>query len=197
MNAVYYISSVVAVVATAAAITGVNAVHSLLYLIVSFLAIALIFFTLGAPVIAALEVIIYAGAIIVLFVFVVMILNLGDVAVEQEKRWTRGKAWIGPAFLAWVLIAEIVYVIFQNNSHLAGRSPIQPAELGATLFGPYLLGVELASLVLLAGLIGAYHLGRRRTPDETRQKRQEPPAGSSAGGEPPEQQEPVDAGVSK
>ncbi|MBE3111946.1 MAG: NADH-quinone oxidoreductase subunit J, partial [Acidobacteria bacterium] len=67
MNAVFYTSSIVAVIATVAAVTGINAVHSLLYLIVSLLAVALVFFTLGAPIIAALEVIIYAGAIIVLF----------------------------------------------------------------------------------------------------------------------------------
>ena len=175
MNAVFYISSVVAVIATVAAITGVNAVHSLLYVAVSFLAVALVFFTLGAPVIAALEVIIYAGAIIVLFIFVVMILNLGDVAVEQEKRWTVGKMWVGPAFLAMVLIAEVVYVLFRQTVHpVSGAAPIQPQDLGATLFGPYMLGVELASMVLLAGLIGAYHLGRRREPEETSQKREEP-----------------------
>ncbi|MGD0115401.1 MAG: NADH-quinone oxidoreductase subunit J [Dehalococcoidia bacterium] len=194
MNAVYYISSVVAVIATAAAITGLNPVHSLLYLIVSFLAVALVFFTLGAPVIAALEVIIYAGAIIVLFIFVVMILNIGNEAVEQEKRWTVGKAWIGPGALAFVLIAEVVYVLFQNTSHLTNGSPIQPSELGATLFGPYMLGVELASMVLLAGLIGAYHLGRRRQPDETQQKREEPATGKGAGGG-PAPKEPVDASV--
>jgi NADH-quinone oxidoreductase subunit J len=175
MNEVYYASSVIAVIATVAAVTGVNAVHSLLYLIVSFLAVALIFFTLGAPVIAALEVIIYAGAIIVLFIFVVMILNQGDVAVEQEKRWTPPRMWVGPVILAAVLVAEVIYVIFrQTVHHVPGAGPIQPQDLGATLFGPYMLGVELASLVLLAGLIGAYHLGRRRDPSETAQPREEP-----------------------
>ncbi len=187
MNEVYYISSVVAVIATVAAVTGLNAVHSLLYLIVSFLAVALIFFTLGAPVIAALEVIIYAGAIIVLFVFVVMILNMGDAAVEQEKRWTPGRMWIGPVFLSLVLVGEVIYVIFrQTVRHVPSAGPIQPADLGAALFGPYMLGVELASMVLLAGLIGAYHLGRRRQPDETTQA-------MPAGGQ--ERQEPADAGA--
>ena len=166
MNAVFYISSVVAVFATVAAITGVKAVHSLLYLIVSLLAVALVFFTLGAPVIAALEVIVYAGAIIVLFVFVVMILNQGSEAIEQEKRWQTGKAWLGPVALAAVLIAEVSYIVFQNVAHLTGVGPIQPQELGAALFGPYMLGVELASFILLAGLIGAYHLGRRLNSDE-------------------------------
>jgi NADH-quinone oxidoreductase subunit J len=172
MNTVFYISSVVGVIATVAAITGFNAVHSLLYLIVSLLAVALIFFTLGAPVIAALEVIIYAGAIIVLFLIVVMIFNPGIEAVQREKGWLGRGMWLGPAFLAAVLVAEMVYILFRNVSvgHPAGAGPIEPAALGAALFGPYLLTVELASLVLLAGLIGAYHLGRRHDTEETRQE---------------------------
>jgi NADH-quinone oxidoreductase subunit J len=168
MNAVFYVTSVVAVIATAAAITGFNAVHSLLYLIVSLLAVALVFFTLGAPVIAALEVIIYAGAIIVLFLIVVMIFNPGLEAVQREKGWLGRRMWLGPAFLAAVLMAEVIYVLARNEGvkSVAGASPIEPATLGSVLFGPYMLGVELASLVLLAGLIGAYHLGQRRRPDE-------------------------------
>ena len=183
MNAVYYISSVVAVVATAAAITGVNAVHSLLYLIVSLLAVALVFFTLGAPVIAALEVIIYAGAIIVLFLIVVMVFNPGTEAVQREKSWVSDKMWIGPGLLAAVLVGEVMYVLFKSSgvSHLAGAGPIQPSTLGATLFGPYLLTVELASLVLLAGLVGAYHLGRRRDADETEQQATDEPQSSDPG----------------
>ena len=64
---------------------GLNAVHALLYLIVSLLAVAVVFYVLGAPFVAALEVIIYAGAIMVLFVFVVMMLNLGEHAVSMEN----------------------------------------------------------------------------------------------------------------
>ncbi len=64
------------------AITRLVAVHALLYLIVSLLAVAVVFYTMGAPLVAALEVIIYAGAIVVLFVFVVMMLNLGTQARE-------------------------------------------------------------------------------------------------------------------
>ena len=74
-----------------------DAVHALLYLIVSLLAVALVFFTLGAPFVAALEVIVYAGAIMVLFVFVVMMLNLGPSAAEQERRWLAPRTWVGPA----------------------------------------------------------------------------------------------------
>ena len=87
MNAVFYVSAVVAIAATCMVITQRRAVHALLYLILSLLAVALVFFTLGAPFVAALEVIIYAGAIMVLFVFVIMMLNLGRQAAEQERHW--------------------------------------------------------------------------------------------------------------
>ena len=93
MNIVFYISAAVAIVSTALAISRSNAVHALLNLIVSLLAVAVIFFTLGAPFIAALEVIIYAGAIMVVFVFVVMLLNLGDQAAAQERQWFSPGIW--------------------------------------------------------------------------------------------------------
>ena len=72
MEATFYLSGAVAVAATLMAVTRASAVHALLYLIVSLLAVAIIFFVLGAPFVAALEVIIYAGAVMVLFVFVIM-----------------------------------------------------------------------------------------------------------------------------
>ena len=111
MTSVFYISAVLAVVSTVLVITRVNAVHALLYLILSLLSVALIFFALGAPFAAALEVIIYAGAIMVLFVFVVMILNLGPRATDQERRWLSPRNWVGPIVLAGILLGEVVYVI--------------------------------------------------------------------------------------
>ena len=97
-------------------ITQRHAVHALLYLIVSLLAMALIFFALGAPFVAALEVIIYAGAIMVLFVFVIMMLNLGRQAAEQERQWLAPAAWIGPGILAAILLAEVVYVLARGGA---------------------------------------------------------------------------------
>ena len=85
--------------------------HALLYLIVSLLAVAVDFFLLGAPFVAALEVIIYAGAIMVLFVFVIMTLNVGAPGTEPAGRRSAGRAWIGPVVLASVLLAEVVYVL--------------------------------------------------------------------------------------
>jgi NADH-quinone oxidoreductase subunit J len=165
MNTVFYISATVAIISTVMVITRLNTVHALLYFIVSLLSVALIFFVLGAPFVAALEVIIYAGAIMVLFVFVVMMLNLGPQAVKQEREWFSPRMWLGPVILAIILIIELIYLLARYQGRPAGI--VGPKQVGIALFGPYLLGVELASILLLAGLIGAYHLGRRNKTSET------------------------------
>ena len=166
MEIVFYAAAAVAVFSTAMVITRLNAVHALLYMITSLLAVALVFVTLGAPFVAVLEVIIYAGAIMVLFVFVVMMLNLGEAAIEQEKGWLEPALWRGPAALAAVLLVQLLYIFLagRGGGAMAESSAItvvEPKEISLALFGPYLLGVELASFLLLAGLVGAYHLGRR------------------------------------
>lgn len=161
MNALFYISAIVAVISTLFVITRANAVHALLYLIVSLLSIALVFYLFGAPFAAALEVIIYAGAIMVLFVFVVMMLNLGPQALAQEQQWLRLRAWRGPSLLAAILLAELIYMATSGGGRMLTDHIIGPKDVGIALFGPYLMGVELASFLLLSGLVGAYHLGRR------------------------------------
>ncbi|SHL84613.1 NADH dehydrogenase subunit J [Nitrosospira sp. Nsp11] len=159
MEFTFYLSGAIAVAATLMVITGLNAVHALLYLIVSLLAVAIVFYVLGAPFAAALEVIIYAGAIMVLFVFVMMMLNLGKAAAAREQDWLTPGIWAGPAVLASLLLAELGYIFAQGGT-AAGAVAVTAKEVGIALFGPYLLGVELASLLLLAGLVGACHLGR-------------------------------------
>ena len=74
----FYLTALIALASTGLALTRANATHALIYLIISLLSVAVLFFLIGAPFAAALEVIIYAGAIMVLFVFVVMMLNLGE-----------------------------------------------------------------------------------------------------------------------
>ncbi|MGA2070174.1 MAG: NADH-quinone oxidoreductase subunit J [Sedimentisphaerales bacterium] len=160
MNITFYICAAVAIVSTAMVIIGTNAVHSLLYFIVSLLATGLIFFILGAPFAAALVVIINAGAIMVLFVFVIMMLNLGPQTTEQEKSWLSPRMWAGPAILAVVLFIELVYALISFHAASPDVKVVTAKDVGMALFGPYLLGVELASILLLAGLLGAYHLGR-------------------------------------
>jgi NADH-quinone oxidoreductase subunit J len=165
METAFYIAAVVAVVATIMVISRLNAVHALLYLIVSLLSVALIFFLLGAPFAAALEVIIYAGAIMVLFVFVIMMLNLGKEATAQENRWLTPRMWIGPGILSFILLIELLYLLTAQSSGLSNAKVVEPKQVGSTLFGPYLLAAELAAMLLLAGLVGANHLGRR-SPNE-------------------------------
>jgi NADH-quinone oxidoreductase subunit J len=165
MSTVFYISALVAVVSTAMVITRSSAIHALLYLIVSLLAVAVVFFVLGAPFVAALEVIIYAGAIMVLFVFVVMMLDLAPTA-EHAVPLLPLRAWIGPAVLGLILIVELAYVLLGDSTPPAGTRAIEPKEAAVALFGPYLLGVELGSLLLLAGIVGACRLGRRSIGDK-------------------------------
>jgi NADH-quinone oxidoreductase subunit J len=156
----FYGAALVAMSATVLAVTRSSASHALIYLIVSLLAIAVIFYLLGAPFAAALEVVIYAGAIMVLFVFVVMMLNLGQRRTPRERAWLAPRNWIGPSLLSLVLLFELSYIVFTGAARTAG-AVVGPKAVGATLFGPYLLAVELASILLLAALVGAYHLGRR------------------------------------
>jgi NADH-quinone oxidoreductase subunit J len=158
MTIVFYISAFIAIVATLAAITRMNPVHALLYFILSLLAVSIIFFVLGAPFVAALIVIINAGAIMVLFVFIIMMLNQCKPVIEQERQWTGSKVWIAPCFLAVILLTEIVYVLIKSNQGISSTQVITPRLVGAALFGPYLIGVELVSIILLVGLLGAYHL---------------------------------------
>jgi NADH-quinone oxidoreductase subunit J len=159
MEMVFYLTAAVAILATILAITRLNPVHALLYLIVSLLAVAVVFYILGAPFIAALEVIIYAGAVIVLFIFVVMMLNLGKRTIRIERQWLRPGMWPGPAILAAVLVAEVaVLLIHGSHAQLAGKS-VGPKQVAMALYQPYLIGVELASFLLMGGLVGAYHLG--------------------------------------
>jgi NADH-quinone oxidoreductase subunit J len=161
MNTVFYIAAAVAIISTLLAITRMNTVHALLHMIVSLLATSLIFFVLGAPYVAALQTIVYAGAIMVLFVFTIMMLNQGPQSAEQEQAWFNLKAWVGPALLSGVLLLLLVRVVRLDPASLPGTRSVEPKEVSLALFGPYILAVELISLLLLAGLIGAYHIGRR------------------------------------
>jgi len=160
MSVLFYGSAIIAVLATLLVITRTNIVHALLYFIVSLLAIAVIFYTLGAPFAAALEIIVYAGAIMVMFLFVVMMLNLGQVTQDHEKAWLTPSVWIGPSIMAVPLLGAVIYAINLNQEQMA-HTVVGGKEIGVALFGPYVLAVELASMLLLAGLVGAYHLARK------------------------------------
>ncbi|MDD2528422.1 MAG: NADH-quinone oxidoreductase subunit J [Lentimicrobiaceae bacterium] len=162
MTVTFYISSVIAVLSSLMVISRKNAFSALLYMIISLLSVAVIFFVLGAVFVAALEVIIYAGAIMVLFVFVTMMLNLGEEAVELEKSWMQPRVWIGPSILALILGVEVMLLIASSETGFLSGSEIGPKEVGIALYGKYIIVVELAALLVTAGILGAYHLGKRK-----------------------------------
>ncbi len=164
MAIAFYLASLVAILATLRVITNSSPVHALLYMVISLLAVAMIFFSLGAPFAGALEIIVYAGAIMILFVFAVMMLNLGEETQVQEKIWLTPRIWIGPGVLAAILFGELAWTLSTHyasgGGQALGGSIIDAKQVGISLFGSYLLLVELASILLLAALIVAYHLGK-------------------------------------
>ncbi|MCH8265375.1 MAG: NADH-quinone oxidoreductase subunit J [Proteobacteria bacterium] len=160
MMILFYIAATVAVVSTVGVIVQSNIVHALIYLILSLLAVAVVFFSLGAPFVAVLEAIVYAGAIMVLFLFVIMMLNLGQHSIDQEKTWMAAKDWALPAGLAAILLAQLLYVLRDFQVDIVPNE-VGVLEVSALLFGPYVLAVELASILLLAGLVSAYHLAKK------------------------------------
>lgn len=160
MTQVFYIASAFAVIAAFLAVTRSNALHAVLYLVLSLFALAIDFLALGAPFIAALEIIVYAGAIVVVILFVVMMVaGAAGPARAQERRWLPPRAWVVPSLLAAALALLTVGALAISDEQAVAVTTIGPHQVGAALFTTYLIGVELASVLLLAGLVGAYYLG--------------------------------------
>lgn len=141
------------------AISRRNAVHALIFMVISLIAVAVVFYTLGAPYAAVLEIIVYAGAIMILFVFTVMMLNM-SVSPEDEKRATGLKSWILPVSLSIILLGVLVTAFSKNSETAQLIKTVGPKEVGISLFTTYVLVAELAGILLLAAIVGAYHLGR-------------------------------------
>ncbi len=160
MNAVFYAAAGVTLLTTVLAITRANPVHALLYFVISLLGMGVIYFTMGAPFAAALQVIVYAGAIMVLFLFVVMMLSIDKAAVRRETEWMARPVWVVPVFLVAVMGALLARIFLHGATSGVARV-VTPQEVGLRLFTSDLGAVELASALLLAGLAGAFHLGRK------------------------------------
>ena len=143
-------------------ITRYHPIHALLYLVVSFLAMAMIFLSLGASFVAVLEVIIYAGAIMVLFIFVVMMLNLGKETAQQEKNWLRPKVWLGPSLMSLILLIEMIVLLLKKNELAMQVSAVDPRKVALSLYGEYIIAVELTGFLLMAGIVGAAHIGKHK-----------------------------------
>ena len=164
----FYALAAVAIFASLRVVIHANPVHAILSMIVSLLAVAGIMFVLGAPFAGALEIIVYAGAILILFVFVIMMLNLGIRNERQEEGWLDAKTWAVPTGLT-IIIAVILYALIGLNHDEAaviGGATIPAKAVGTALFSKYMMLVEVAALLLLAALVAAYHLGKESLNDE-------------------------------
>jgi NADH-quinone oxidoreductase subunit J len=148
-------------------ITRRNIVHALLFLVFTFLNVAAIFFLSKAYFLAMVQILVYAGAIMVLFLFVIMLLNLRT--FEQEQQTHRKQRWVALG-LSVLLLAEFVIVlagITFTSKHQGAAAAIEAAggsatkAFGTALFNQMLLPFEVASLVLLVAMVGAIILVRR------------------------------------
>ncbi len=157
---IFYILAALVFAATLFAITERHAVHAIVYLATSFFGLAVIFYLLAAPLAAVFEVIIYAGAIMVLFLFVIMMLDLGH---PEKMKLPGGRDW-WPAlilgFAIFVSFAFLTSVSPARNAAVPGGIGIR--ELAVTMYRNYGVAVEIVSLQLLFALVGALYLGRRK-----------------------------------
>ena len=139
-----------------------NPVHSALSLVASLFIVAVLFLTLQAPMVAVLQIFVYAGAIMVLFLFVIMLFNPG--MPEKGRRFWRGLGFLGAVLLALELIALFLSFRGQNNSSggpQVGADFGSPKMLAESLFTDFVLPFEIASILLLVALIGAVVLAKR------------------------------------
>jgi NADH-quinone oxidoreductase subunit J len=159
--AVFYYMAVASIASALLAVTRKNPVHSMLWVLVLFLHVAGIFMLLRAEYLAAVQVIVYAGAILIFYLFVLMLLDLS----EEVSRPRFGKHWplaaaAGLCFAMMAWIAQTATFVPAKGSD-ATLSSLK--DVGYALFGPFALPFEIAGLVLLAAIVGAVVLARRRT----------------------------------
>ena len=166
LTAIFYYMAAASVASALLAVTRKNPVHSMLWVLALFLHVAGIFLLLGAEFLAAVQVIVYAGAILIFYLFIVMLLDVPD----EEARPRFGNHWpfaaaVGLSFaaLAW-LAADGVPDSAGAATRVAAQGSAQGSlsAIGLALFGPFALPFEMASLVLLAAIIGAVVLARRK-----------------------------------
>jgi len=162
---IFYALAAVVTISTGMAITRRSPVHAVAYLVVSFLGTAILFYLLGAPLLAALEVVIYAGAIMVLFLFIIMTIEVE----ESENLLPAALKWTFPVVMACICLAvgAVLLYLSPDGASLLGVVMAMPTEFGTFLFDRYWYPIEIASLLLFVGLVGALYLGRSGKPDRT------------------------------
>ncbi len=156
---IFYALASMVVLATAMAVTRRNLVHAVIYLVLSFFGTAMLFYLMGAPFLAALEVIIYAGAIMVLFLFIIMMIR-----IEKQPGMFLPVRQLAPALLIGAALVGGSIVLLSPDIRTREMLPaawVPPRVFGAYLFQHHWLTIEIASMLLLVALVGALLLGRR------------------------------------
>jgi NADH-quinone oxidoreductase subunit J len=171
---VFIITAVVAIIGAVAMLLSKNAIHSALFLLLNMGAIAVLYLLLRAPFLFAVQLIIYAGAIIVLFLFVVMLLGAERAEDESDKiAWQRPLALV----MGLLLFSEAVFVFFARPGNAlpttaAGDENFAaPEKIGAALFSSYLLPFEITSVILLAAIVGVVVLNKQENRPTTSEQR--------------------------
>ena len=155
---IFYVLAIIILVATAMAITRREPIHAVLYLIVAFLGTAGLFFLLGAPLLADFMVIVYAGAIMVLILFVIMLFQRSPQELGLLSEW-------GPAtLLGVVFLAVAVAMVFKDpgSGVVLQGAVVEPRDFGHFLFDRYWLAVEIVSILLFVALVAIIQLGKRK-----------------------------------
>ncbi|MEM5790149.1 MAG: NADH-quinone oxidoreductase subunit J [Syntrophobacteraceae bacterium] len=156
----FYIIAATVVASTAIAITRRNLVHAVVYLIFSYFGTAMLFYLFGAPLLAALEVIIYAGAIMVLFLFVVMMIKVE----APEEIMFPIRQWVPAVLLGAIYIIAGILMVFGTPGMEAalGMLMASPRDFGLYVLQNHWFSIEVISLLLLLALVGAMRLGKGR-----------------------------------
>jgi NADH-quinone oxidoreductase subunit J len=165
----FYLTAFMILAGAGLAVTRRHPVQAVVYLILSFLGTALLFYLLGAPFLAALEAIVYAGAIMILFLFVLMMLK-NEVLIE--KGLTPGR-WI-PAFLLGLLYVVLTFLAAFTDTQGQGLLPMvaaDPRTFGRFIFARFGLAVEIISLILLVALMAAIQIGKGQNEKGRREER--------------------------
>ena len=157
---IFYLFAALAVVGGIMMITRKNAVHSAVYLVLTFVSISAIYILLGADFLFAVQVLVYAGGIMVLFLFVIMLVNL-----EEPKRYTGGRLHLGLSAALTVVLFGTLALVFMEDvpSVTLQAAPATEGNIqlvGLALYRDYLIPFEAVSLLLLVAMIGAIVLGR-------------------------------------
>ncbi len=160
---VFMVIGGVAALAAVGVVVFNNAVRSALCLVVSFFMLAFLYFSLGAEMIGILQIVVYTGAIMVLFLFVIMLLNLGSLGSVIEKK--DPKFIIGGAMGLAILLmvgSQVIVPLASVNQPKAPEGFGAPQTVGYSLFSTYLYPFEIASVLLLVGIVGSILLAKRR-----------------------------------